>query len=179
MYGNIVLANTKSGFVPATIRFFTKSKFSHSLITAPDLIGIPMCIESASSGVDMLRFDTGYQNNSGVDYEVWEVNIPDSAKDAGLQAAINKLETKYGYLEIPWFIWRWLNGLFGKDIKNQDNWCQNGTICSQLCELNLEGGGLTGLFAGYGKGSVHPGDLRQIMTAHPEFFKLTFSNMSN
>ncbi len=51
MYGHIVLADTKSGFVPNGIKFITSSQFSHSFITIPDILGTPMCIEAAENGV--------------------------------------------------------------------------------------------------------------------------------
>jgi hypothetical protein len=177
-YGRIVLANTKKGLVPAAIRFFTKSKFSHSLITVPDLIDVPMCIEAAEYGIDTLRFDTGYLQNPDVEIEIWEVHLPKDQIDAGIKAALDKLETGYGYLELPWFAWRWLNAVFGKDIKHQDNWCKNGTICSQLCELYLNETKRNDLFDDFGKGSVSPSDLRAVMVANPEYFTKRFSNMS-
>ena len=175
-YGQIVLANTKSGFNHQLLRFFMGVNLTHSLVTVPDLAGLPMCMEAASNGVDATRFDTSYLQNARVQIEIWEVNISDEVKDAGIQAVINKLEVNYGYLELPWFAWRWLNKLFGKDIKNQNNWSQNGEICSQLVQVYLTGCGLEQLFERYGNCAVHPGDLRNIMQANPKYFTKVFSN---
>ena len=44
--GNIVLADCKTNnFIVKAIDWFTQSKFSHSFVTMPDLLGCPMCIE--------------------------------------------------------------------------------------------------------------------------------------
>lgn len=173
MYGNIVLASTKSGFVPNAIKWFTKSKFSHSLVTTPDMLGAPLCIEAAEGGVDFTRFDSSYIDNQGQGYEVWNIKIDQAIKDKALVDILGTLETKYGFLEYPWFMWRRLNLLFGRDIKAQNNWNMDGMICSQLCVAYLKACGLGYVFAGYGEGSVAPQDLQDIFGAHPELFERT------
>ena len=175
-YGQIVLAGSKSGFVPSAIKILTKSKFSHSLITAPDMVKLPMCVEAAENGISVIRFDLAYTQNASENIEIWEVLVPNAAKDAGLTAAFDKLEKSYGFLELPWFIWRWMNTLVGRDIRAQNNWSHNGTICSQLCRIYLTKAGLGSLFESYGKGSVAPQDISAIMNANPKFFKKVFSN---
>lgn len=175
-HGQIVLACSKSGFISSAIRFFTKSKFSHSLITAPEMVGLPMCIEAAENGVSVIRFDEAYTQNTGESIEIWDVLIPNEVKDRGLVPTMDKLEKSYGFLELPWFIWRWMNGLVKRDIKAQNNWSHNGTICSQLCRVYLTNAGIGFLFEGYGKGSVAPQDISVIMNANPKFFKRIYSN---
>jgi hypothetical protein len=170
MYGNIVLATSKSSFVSKGIRWFTNSQFSHSFVTMPDTLGIPMCIEAAEGGVDTCRFDTNYANNLDETYEVWTLNLPQDVKDKAIQSIMNDLETGYGFLEYPWFMWRRLNSLFGKDIKSQNNWNQSGMICSQLCVAYLKACGLSYILQGYGQGSIAPQDLSVIFQAHPELF---------
>lgn len=173
-YGNIVLANTKKGFVQQAIKWFTKSQFSHSFVTMPDILGIPMCIEACEGGVDMCRFDKGYINDSNQAYEIWSVNVPKETKDWAIKLVMNELETGYGFLEYPWFIWRKLNLLFGKDIKAQNNWYKGGTICSELCVEYLIACGLGHIFEGYGEGSIAPQDLQDIFKEHPVIFAKTF-----
>lgn len=172
MYGHIVLASTKGEFVPSAIEWFTDSKFSHSFITMPDMLNIPMCIEAASGGVDFTRFDTGYVSNPSQSYEVWEVLVADNVKDTALTSMLNELEIGYGYLHYPWFIWRKICSIFGKDIKNQNNWDQKGMICSQLCVAYMTDCGLSDVLSGYGQGAVAPQDLKNIFLAHPDKFKL-------
>lgn len=172
-YGNIVLASTKSGFVPNAIKWFTKSQFSHSLVTMPDVLSIPMCIEAAESGVDTTRFDKSYINNADQGYQVWHLKISQEIKDKAIISILNDLEIGYGFLQFPWFMWRKLNEIFGKDIKSHNNWDHHGMICSQLCVAYLIACGLGYIFADYGIGSVAPQDLQNIFKAHPELFELS------
>lgn len=172
MYGHVVLASTKKGFVPNAIKWFTRSKFSHSLVTLPDMLGAPLCIEAAEGGVDAVRFDNNYANDPGQGYQVWRVKIDQSIKDAAIVSVLNDLEIRYGLFQFAWFMWRALNRLFGRDVKNQDNWNHDGMICSQLCVAYLTSCGLGHLFQGYGQGSVAPQDLQDIFMAHPELFEL-------
>jgi hypothetical protein len=171
MYGHIVLANTKSGFIPSGIKWITNSQFSHSFVTTPDVLGTPMCIEAAEGGVDFTRFDAGYENNQNEGYEVWSIKIDQSVKDAAIVSILADLETGYGFLQFPWFVWRKLNRLVGRDIKAQNNWDTDGMICSQLCVAYLKACGLQSVLAGYGDGAIAPQDLQNIFIAHPELFE--------
>jgi len=174
-YGDIVLSTSKSSFLSKCIRWFTKSQFSHSFITMPNTLGIPMCIEAAAGGVDACRFDSNYTNNPDEKMEIWTINIPQEMKDAAIKQLLDELEISYGYLSYPWFMWRKLNKLFGKDIKGQNNWSDNGMICSQLCVAYLKFCGLQEILKQYGNGSISPQDLQDILKAHPELFVLSSS----
>jgi hypothetical protein len=171
-YGYIVLASSKTGFFPNAIKWFTQSQFSHSLVTTPDVLGIPMCIEAAEGGVDACRFDTGYINNSDQSYEVWEINVSQEVKDKAIQSIMNDFELTYGFLQYPYFVYRRICLLFGKDVKSQNNWISQGMICSQLCVAYLKACGLSSYFVGYGQGSIAPQDLQNIFKSYPEMFKL-------
>lgn len=175
MSGHIVLADTKSGFIPTAIKWFTQSQFSHSFVTMPEILEIPMCIEAAEGGVDFTRFDTNYQNNQNEGYQVWNIKIDQSIKNAALISILNDLEISYGYLQYFWFIWRRVCLFFGKDIKGKNNWINEGMICSQLCVAYLNACGLQNVLVGYGQGSVAPQDLCNIFNAHPETFELSES----
>lgn len=174
-YGDVVFADTKTGMIPGAIKWITSSQFSHSLVTVPDVLGTPMCIEAAETGVDFTRFDTGYVENQNEGYEVWTLNIDQSIKDAAIISILADLETGYGALQFPWFVWRKLNSLIGRDIKAQNNWDTSGMICSQLCVAYLKACGLSSVLAGYGNGSIAPQDLQNIFKAHPELFTKTAS----
>jgi len=172
-YGNIVLASTKSGFIPNAIKWFTKSVFSHSFVAMPNILTIPMCIEAAEGGVDFTRFDTGYQNNLNEGYQVWNIKIDQSVKDAALVSILNDLEIGYGFFQYPFFILRGILKFFGKDIKSWNNWfSKDGMICSQVCVAYLNACGLQNKLVGYGQGSIAPQDLQDIFNAHPETFEL-------
>jgi hypothetical protein len=171
-FGDVVLARSSNEFIASAIEWFTNSDLSHSLVTMPDLMGYPMCMEAVAGGVDMARFDTNYADNASESYQVWQVNVPDSVKEAALKSILDDLETRYGFLSYPWFIWRALNRLLGRDIKAQDNWNTTGMICTQVCAAYLTACGLSSVLAGYGKGSLCPQDLQDIFKAHPDLFTL-------
>lgn len=171
MYGDIVLASTKKGIVPSIIKWFTSSQFSHSFIMMPNIFGIPMALEAASSGVDMTRFDTSYKNNLNEGYEVWNIKINQMVKDRAIKLILNDLEVSYGYLEFFYFVARKICKIFGKDIKNENNWFnKDGIICSQLCVAYLKACELN-VFSEYGQGSISPQDLQDIFKARPELFE--------
>ena len=170
-YGQIVLATNTVGFFPAAIRLFTGSKFSHSLVLTPPILDIPMGIEAVEGGVDSVRFDKNYINDTTQGYEIWEIKIDLSIKDAAIKTVLSELQTPYGYLEYLFFLWRRINYWLGRDIKSQDNWFSKGIICSQLCVDYLNACGLSQVLNGYGKGSICPQDLQDIMIAHPELFE--------
>lgn len=172
MYGHIVLASTKTGFIPNAIKWFTRSNFSHSLITVPDVLSTPMCIEAVEGGVDFARFDTGYVSNSDQSYEVWNIKLDQATKDAAIVSILNDLEILYGFFQYFWFIWRRICLLFGKDIKNQNNWNTSGMICSQLCVAYLKACHLEYVLKDYGNGSISPQDLKTVFRANPEIFEL-------
>lgn len=174
-YGHVVLASTKGEFVPNAIKWFTGSVFSHSLITTPDILGVPMCVEAGSSGVDFTRFDNTYENSPNQAFEVWEVLVPQDVKDAAIRELLSKLEIVYGFLEYPYFIWRRICRFFGKDIKSQNNFILQGMICSQLCVSYLKLCGLSHVFEGYGEGSIAPQDLQDIFSKNPLLFKKSYS----
>ena len=175
--GCIVLANTKKSFLSTIIRFFSRSRFSHTFVTMPSIVGVPMCAEDSSAGVDILRFDTGYLQNPSESIEIWQLSISDQAKDAGLLAVVNELEQGYAYASLPWFGWRWFNGLFGKDISNQNNWSLKNDVCSGLVrDRYMVGAGIGSLLAKFGKNSVWPEDISQVMNARPDLFVKVFSN---
>ena len=172
MSGHIVLADTKSGFIPAAIKWFTGSKFSHSFVRMPSVLGIPMAIEAAELGVDFTRFDVGYENNKNESYQVWNIKIDQGIKDKALISILNDLELVYGYFQYIWFIWRRICLFFGKDIKSEDNKINQGMICSQLCVAYLNACELQHTMYGYGIDNITPQDLYDIFIANPDIFEL-------
>lgn len=174
MYGHIVLASTKTGFVPAAIKWVTNSQFSHSFVTLPNMLSVPLCVEAAEGGVDVTRFDTSYVNNLDEGYQVWNIKIDQKIKDMALVSILNDLECSYNFMEFPFFIYRKICLFFGKDVKSQNNWFVKSSsyICSQLCVAYLKACGLQKILVGYGNGAIAPADLQNIFKAHPEAFEM-------
>jgi len=175
-YGYVCFAYTKNKWYDWCIAKLSRSKWSHSFFTCPPMLGNEMAMEACDGGVDVTMFDSSYRNNATQAYEVYRLKVPQALKDASIANRMKELETSYGILEYPWFIWRYINALFGRDIKSHNNWCQNGTIvCSQFLREYIADCGLASLFVGFGKGSVAPQDIYNIVLARPDLFELVES----
>ena len=130
-------------------------------------------MEAAGGGCSAVSFDLSYRNNPSVAYEVYRLKVDQALKDASILNRIRELEVSYGYLEYPWFVWRYLNRFVGRDIKAQNNWCQNGDeVCSQYLREYIADCNLSDLFSGFGKGSMAPQDIYDIVLARPDLFEL-------
>lgn len=171
-YGHVVLANSKQEFTARMIKLLTRSQWSHSLVTSAPQLGVEMGMEAAGSGVSQLPFDKAYRQDPGQGFRVYRINLAQDVKDSALRSILPELESPYGYADLPWFIWRAINRLFGRDIKSQNNWASKNDICSQLVVKYLTACGLSALFAGYGVNTIAPQDLQEIMDAHPETFQV-------
>lgn len=149
----------------------TSSQWSHSFITIPPILGREMTLEAVSSGVSVCQFDIEYRDNPKVKYEVYQFKIHNDKMDFAIIQCMNKLESSYGFLEYPWLIWRSINKIFGVDIKSQNNWCQEGTICSGLVRAYIENCGYK-LFTNFGKDAPTPQDVYEIVQSRKDLFEL-------
>jgi len=149
----------------------TGSKWSHTFITIPSIVGRQMVLEAVSDGVSASPFDIAYRTKANVTYEVYRFNCDPTKIDAAISQCMNRLETSYGYLEYPWLLWRYINSWFGRDIKSHNNWCQQGTVCSGLVRAYLESCGCS-FFDGFGKDAVTPSDAYKVVKTNPTLFEL-------
>jgi hypothetical protein len=140
-YGYIGFAYSKGEFIASAICWFTKSKWSHSFITVPPMLEKEMVMEAAQGGVQMIPFDRGYRDNSTQIYEIYKFKVDQDSIDKSILECADHLEETYGFLQYPWFMWRSLNKLFGRDIKSQNNWSSQGEVCSDLTRRFIEGAG--------------------------------------
>jgi hypothetical protein len=147
------------------------SQWSHAFLTIPPIVGREMVLEAVKNGVSACPFDREYKGNSKVKYEVYRFNGNAANIDAAISKCMNRLETSYGFLEYPWLMWRYLNSWFGRDIKSQNNWCRQGTVCSGLVRQFIEESGFD-FFSDFGRDAVTPGDAYAVVKAHPELFQL-------
>ncbi len=171
-YGYVCFAYSKNEWIAKAIAWFTRSQWSHSFITIPKILDREMAMEAGGNGVSAVPFDIAYRNNSNQKYEVYRFKCDSEKIDYAISKCMNKLETSYGYLEYPWFIWRSLNFLFKRDIKIQNNWSSQGTICSGLVRAYLEEAGYVELFKEYGIDSNSAQDVYNIVKSHSDLFEL-------
>lgn len=171
-YGYVCVSNSKKEFQAKVIKFVTRSKWSHSFITVPNMLDVEMALESASSGVSMCSFDKHYRTDDGQGYRVYRFKADQGSKDKSIVSLLTELQTGYGFLELPWFAWRAICAWLKCDIRAQDNWSQAGTICSELVAQYITNAGYPQLFTSFGKGSVNAQDIFEICESHPEIFEL-------
>jgi hypothetical protein len=171
-YGYIGFAYTKNEWIAKAISWFTKSKWSHSFITIPPMLDKEMVMEAVKGGVEVDMFERGYRNNHNQRYEIYKFNCNKSDIDSAIIVCANHLQESYGFLQYPWFMWRSLNKLFGKDIKDQNNWSSRGEVCSDLTRRFIEGSGHKELFKEYGTDSATAQDIYEIVKNNPQLFEL-------
>lgn len=172
IYGCIGFSYSKNEWIAKAIAWFTKSKWSHSFLTVPAILGREMVMESGEHGVGMVPFDLAYRMNVNQNYEIYRFKIDQDNIDSSILKTIDLLETSYGFLEYPWFMWRALNKFFGKDIKKQNNWLQDGTVCSDLVRLYITNAGQGSLFEDFGVDAANAQDIYNIVLANPSLFEL-------
>jgi hypothetical protein len=172
-YGHVCFAYTQGKWYDWCIAKMTGSQWSHSFLTCPPILGEEMVMEADNGGVSICSFDSHYRQDATQTYQIFRLKTDQDLKDFSIKNRIKELEVSYGFLEYPWFMWRTLNKLFGRDIKSQNNWCQNGTeVCSQLLREYIEDCIGTTIFAAYGKGSMAPQDIYNIVLMCPSLFEL-------
>lgn len=171
-YGHIVISTSKTSLGSRVIRFITSSNWSHSFIMMPELLGQDLAMEAEATGVSMCSFDKHYRLNPAQKFRIYRFRADPARKDMAIIECLQYLETGYGFLEMPWFIWRGLNKLFGRDIRAKDNWSQDGTLCAELVAQYISLSGFAYFFSGFGCGSVSAQDIFELCEAHPETFEL-------
>lgn len=162
--GSIGFSSGK-GFFSNAIRFFSKSHWSHSfLITHPENT-IPSVLEASQ-----LVQKVPYSRYGGVDHEIYEIDSPNISNTLDY-IYVTYAGAQYGYLQILWFMWRWLNSLIGRKL-TESNWFPNEIICSELVidYLNALGEPYKSLFEELDPNVVSPQDIYEIVKANPQWF---------
>lgn len=174
-YGYVCFAYTKTEWIAKAIAWFTQSQWSHTFLTVPSMLGQEMIMEAGGGGVEMAMFNQAYRHNASQKYEVYRVKVSQQIIDEAIAQCMEKLELPYGYLEYPWFIWRYLNKWIGRDIKGQDNWSTNREVCAGLVDIYIDALGLGVLSKDFGNNSISAQDIYEIVKANPDLFELVES----
>jgi hypothetical protein len=120
------------------------------------------------------------QHTKDTKYWVFE---PIGFTDAQIEEALNETYLKYaasdyGFMEIPWFIYRfYVEAILHKDIRKQHNWFPGGNICSQLAwnylyALGKYKPGLRIHLDEWRSTTFHSSDSYTIVTSWPNLFTL-------
>jgi hypothetical protein len=173
----IGFSNNKEG--GRIIRFFTRSKISHTFVFTFSLSGRP-AVQEASASVQIVPFLSRYHGNPKYSYEVYEVTAS-SVTTEDVEGALSQIfeefaGVKYGWLQTLWFPYRWfLEAVMGRRyVYREKNWFTHGVICSELLFWYLKylDPHFSALLKEYDPDTVQPSDLLKVVQAHPECFRL-------
>ena len=172
--GDIAFSSpVKLGFYSRSVRFFTKSKWSHCFYIGPEYMGMYMAIETDLK-VQVVPFQKEYIEKKEDVYELYrpiKATLSDVHTASKATFYITAGET-YGFFQIPWFALRSLfKWFFNKTLKN--NIETDGVICSELLIIYLQG--LGGLYLDAFKhckiNETSPEDIYEIVLSRPDLFE--------
>ncbi len=177
--GSIVLVNHKKGIFSHLIKFFTKSKYSHSAIVTGKLIE-PDSVLSAETIISLYPL-SNYENKD-YDFDIFEMSYDEELLLKYTREAYEKYAYQnYGYLQLLWFVYRWFMGLFHIDVRKQGNWFPEGIICSELVYNYLKSLAQKKSFLfllyleKWNSNAFTPEDLAEVINKEPKIFKLVAS----
>lgn len=201
--GAIGFSGPRTGgtFFQKAVKFFTGSKWSHGFITTFPQEGRYTVLE-ASRVVQRVPL-ADYQNDTNTLYELYALK---GTSYEAITAALHQIEggylgERYGYLQLVYFMWRWLNRkVLGRSVGREANWFPDGKICSEV-QFDYMGAVADETRAlnfpslnfgeqmidfhvfrvyawqyGFTENTVAPQDLYLIVKDHPELFEFLESN---
>lgn len=163
----------KLGFYSKSVRYFTKSQWSHCFFVGPAYMGELIVIETDLK-VQAVPFWKEYIQK---DADVFEVYCPAVASMEDMETAarvafLSGAGETYGFLSIPWFAIRSLyRRIFKGDLKV--NFSRSGMICSELLVIYLKalGGEYERAFQHLSDNETSPEDIYEVVTARPDLFQ--------
>lgn len=168
-------------FLSNSIRFFTKSKFSHVLMITDDVEKIE-AVQEADIIVQVVPFDRNYRKCETEKYRMYRPSAPEVDKvRAAKRCFMEFAGVTYGKLQLIWFVYRWFNeNLFKRDVRHQKNWMADGVICSELVYWYLWylGDPYQNLLKPWNPDTIQAQDILTIVEANPELFELIEEKLS-
>ena len=181
--GDIMLLNRHGeaqNFYSVCQRFFTKKPYTHTALVFGEVKGFQSVI-SSDEVVAVLPV-RNYFAEEGTDIEIWRFkdNHSELIEDLLTKLYTGYADMSYGYLQIPWFIYRWfMESVFQKDVRKQKNWSTSGVVCSELIYVYLECfiqfyPELKEKLDEWNQDTVSSGDMADIIHSFPEIFELIY-----
>lgn len=175
--GDIILLNRhgkESNWFSNAQRFFTRMPYTHSALVLGKVKGL-MSVLSADELVVVIPVNR-YLEEEGTDIEVYRPKFVDWVLINQLMPDLYQKHAgkPYGYLQLLYFVFRWLAESFKIDVRKWKNPFTNNDICSELIfEYLLLTGSKPILFAlsDYRLDNVHVGDIANICKNNPELFE--------
>lgn len=130
--------------------------------------------------MQIVPFDSHYRDNPESYYDIYQISpsvVSQAEIDAGLKQVFEEYAgMTYGFLQLPWFIWRWINRKFGRDIHRELNWFNTNIICSgevfdYWIYLGL-GMIIPTTMSQYHQSTIAPADILSIVKRNPDLFVL-------
>jgi hypothetical protein len=117
------------------IRFFTKSRWSHTfcIVMEDDLLG-PIVEEASTKGVEACSIDKYI--DGPYYFKLWKVRAADDQIDAGIRRVFNRMGVIYGYAQLIGFVLVWIWYKF--TLRKANNPFRGGIICSELVLMFLQ-----------------------------------------
>lgn len=133
------MESKKNSFISKAIKFFTGKlakkynvkSYTHSMYIIGDVLKVESVL-SAELAISVMPLDAF--RTKDYSFDVYKVNdhLTMSEIDEILREIYVKTAGKdYGFLQLLWFVYRWLMELFGFDVRKQKNWFPNGDVCSE------------------------------------------------
>lgn len=166
-------APAKAGFYSKAVMFFTKSEWSHCFFLSHDYLGKTVVME-ADLCVQIVSFDKEYIEKQADVYKMFRPKL--ASKMDIINACVKTFDENagqaYGFLEIPWHMFRAVLNWFGFKLKN--NPTNTGVICNELLYsfiYNL-GGPYTDALAGIISSDTNPQELYDMVLSRRDLFDL-------
>jgi hypothetical protein len=128
----------KGNFIQRGIKFFTRSKFTHSFVVIKGPGEILTALETTSTLVCPTPVARKYNEDHYI--EAWEIiNENDRQLMLATSNVIYRIYSGcwYGYLSYPWFMYKWLCECFGIEKKTMWKWCRGNITCTELTSKSL------------------------------------------
>lgn len=180
--GDIIFLNrikSNNSFYSACQRFFTGYPYSHVALFVGRVLNNQSVLSSEE--LNIIRPFRNILEEKDTEIEVFSIRGIDERE---LELSLIKLYKNiigkpYGFFQILWFIWRWINDKIGRDVKLHDNPFKEGIICSESIYIFLRDveeyiPGLKDKLDEYKQNNVHVGDIHDIIISFPQYFKLIF-----
>ena len=178
--GDIVFSGKRAwNFYSATVKYITGSKWSHSFLLLGEVNGELSALE-ADLDVTAVSWQSQYVIKNEDYYQVYR---PIKASQEDIDRATqycydNYAETAYGFLQIPWFIYRiyakkWLG------ITAKKNWSSQGMFCSELTfdYLYQLGGEYRDLLKDFTADTASPQDLYNLALSRIDLFSFVIERV--
>jgi hypothetical protein len=156
-------------FLAKCIRFFTKSRWSHTfcITMEDDLLG-PIVEEAGPHGVGNVGIDKYI--DGPYYFKLWRVKAAPDQIDAGIRRVFNRLGVIYGYFQLIGFVLVWV--WYKLTLRKANNPFRAGIICSELVLMYLQS-----IFpdneelAKMNKNLTSPEDIQDFIEANPSLFE--------